>query len=275
MLLDISKIKIDGGTQSRERLDESVVADYAEAIDSLPPVVVFFDGSDHWLADGFHRYHAHRSAGRNAIESDIRSGARRDAVIYSVGANRDHGLRRSNSDKRRAVKTLLADSEWSKWSDRKIAEACGVSHPFVAAIRAPEAASRQAENRAVSETKKVAKQVARGEISLPEAAKQIAPAKSEAKTKPKKGEPTIESLQTENAQLREALVEARDNARELAAMVESYDAVTQGEHAAAKEMTKLRAQLRTVEATRDQWMTTAGELRKEVKALQRKQGVRQ
>lgn len=93
--------------------------------------------------------------------------------------------------------------------------------------------------------------------------------------KPAKGAPTVESLQAENAQLREALAEARDNARELAAMVESYDAVTQGEHAAAKEMTKLRAQLRTVEATRDQWMTTAGELRKEVKALQRKQGVRQ
>ena len=106
-----------------------------------------------------------------------------------------------------------------------------------------------------------------------------APAKPEPKpevqVKPKKGEPTIESLQAENAQLREALAEARDNARELAAMVESYDAVTQGEHVAAKEMTKLRAQLRTVEATRDQWMTTAGELRKEVKALQRKQGGRQ
>ena len=62
-----------------------------------------------------------------------------------------------------------------------------------------------------------------------------APAKPEPKpevqVKPKKGEPTIESLQAENAQLREALAEARDNARELAAMVESYDAVTQGEHA--------------------------------------------
>jgi hypothetical protein len=32
---------------------------------------------------------------------------------------------------------VLADAEWSQWSDRKIAEVCGVTHPFVANIRAP------------------------------------------------------------------------------------------------------------------------------------------
>lgn len=84
-----------------------------------------------------------------------------------------------------------------------------------------------------------------------------------------------EPATSEVERLRAELVEARDNARELAALVESYDSVTAGEHAAAKEMAKLRAQLRTVEATRDQWMTTASELRREVKALQRKLGARQ
>ena len=88
--------------------------------------------------------------------------------------------------------------------------------------------------------------------------------------KPKKGEPTIESLQAENAELREELQQARDNARELAALLESYDAVTAGEHEAVKEMNRLRGMLRTVEATRDQWMTTASECRREVKALQAK-----
>src|SRR3546814_12336854 len=47
----------------------------------------------------------------------------------------------------RSVKTLIEDAEWSQWSDRQIAAACGVSHPFVAAIRAPKAAERQQENR--------------------------------------------------------------------------------------------------------------------------------
>jgi hypothetical protein len=40
-------------------------------------------------------------------------------------------LRRTNADKRNAVKTLLYDAEWSKWSDREIARRCGVSSEFV------------------------------------------------------------------------------------------------------------------------------------------------
>jgi len=154
----LEQIKIDGGTQSRVELNESVVADYADVIrrgDSLPPVVVFFDGSTHWLADGFHRFHAHRMARAEEIEADVRTGARRDAVLFSVGANARHGLRRSNEDKRRAVQTLLDDAEWSQWSDRQIAEACGVSPPFVAAVRSPEAAQRQQINRKASASRQV------------------------------------------------------------------------------------------------------------------------
>lgn len=56
-------------------------------------------------------------------------------MLFSVGANAMHGLRRTNEDKRKAVETLLADEEWSKWSDREIARKFGVGHPFVAAVR--------------------------------------------------------------------------------------------------------------------------------------------
>jgi hypothetical protein len=44
-------------------------------------------------------------------------------------------LRRTNADKRKAVKTLLEDEEWSKWSDREIARQCEVSHPFVSKMK--------------------------------------------------------------------------------------------------------------------------------------------
>jgi hypothetical protein len=57
-----------------------------------------------------------------------------DAVLFSVGANATHGLRRSNEDKRRAVKTLLAVAEWAAWPQVKIAEACGVSREFVSRV---------------------------------------------------------------------------------------------------------------------------------------------
>lgn len=93
--------------------------------------------------------------------------------------------------------------------------------------------------------------------------------------KPKKGEPTIESLLEENQRLRDELHEARHVAEELAHDLESYTAIGEGEEAVAKELKRLKGMLRTVEATRDQWMTTAGELRKEVKSLQRKLGARQ
>jgi transposase-like protein len=65
----------------------------------------------------------------------LRSGPRRDAIVHAAGANADHGLRRTNADKRRAVETLLRDGEWSQWSDREIARRCQVSAPLVGNIR--------------------------------------------------------------------------------------------------------------------------------------------
>lgn len=135
---DISLIRVDGGTQSRAALYQNVVEEYAAAIGdgaSFPPVVVFHDGRDHWLADGFHRFHAHQRLGLADIAADIRQGTRRDAILYSVSANEAHGLRRTNEDKRRAVLTLLSDVEWSKWSDREISRQCSVSHEFVRRLR--------------------------------------------------------------------------------------------------------------------------------------------
>jgi uncharacterized ParB-like nuclease family protein len=133
--IKLDDIRIDGGTQPREAIDESLIAEYAEAIDDLPPLIVFYDGTDYWLADGFHRWHAANRLGRKTIDCDVRKGDRRAAVLFSVGANADHGKRRTNADKRKAVQTLLDDPEWAKWSDREIAKACRVSHDTVATLR--------------------------------------------------------------------------------------------------------------------------------------------
>jgi hypothetical protein len=51
----------------------------------------------------------------------------RDALLYSISSNAEHGLPRSNADKRKAVRLLLADAEWGKWSDRESARRCQVS----------------------------------------------------------------------------------------------------------------------------------------------------
>ena len=85
--------------------------------------------------DGFHRYHPYCEAGVGWVPAEVRTGPRRDAVLFSVGANAAHGLRRINEDNRRAVETLLADAEWATWSDSAIAKACAVNHKTVAAHR--------------------------------------------------------------------------------------------------------------------------------------------
>lgn len=138
--LAISLIRMDGGTQPRFQLYDEVVAEYAEDLRqgaTFPPVIVFWDEKEkmYWLADGFHRVRAHEAIGTKEVRAEIHLGSRRDAVLYSVGANAAHGLRRTNADKRRAVERLLRDDEWSQWSDREIARRCGVSASFVGDLR--------------------------------------------------------------------------------------------------------------------------------------------
>ena len=136
MKLTLKSVRLDGDTQPRQFVNEDVVSDYAELLLEdvvMPPVVVFHDGANYWLADGFHRFHANKKAGFLDIEAEVHKGTRRDAILWSVGANSDHGLRRTNDDK--AVATLLADMEWGDWSDNEIAKRCNVSHTFVGRVR--------------------------------------------------------------------------------------------------------------------------------------------
>lgn len=136
--LALSSITLDPEIQSRQQLNQEVIAEYAEAMShgaTFPPVIVFYDGSNLWLADGFHRIAATQVNGDLEILAERKSGYRRDAALYAVGANTTHGFQRTNADKRRAVKRLLQDLEWCQWSDNAIAQKCGVSHSFVGRIR--------------------------------------------------------------------------------------------------------------------------------------------
>lgn len=135
--INIKTVRIDGGTQSRVEINNGIVTEYAQAIQAgteFPAVVVFNDGVDNWLADGFHRFHAHGQAGKTSITADVRQGTARDAVLYSLGANGTHGLNRTNADKRKSVLTALNDSEWSQWPHKKIAEVCSVSREYVSRL---------------------------------------------------------------------------------------------------------------------------------------------
>ena len=137
-VMNIGALVLDAKLQSRTEIDENTVSEYAESIksgDEFPPVLVYFDGINYYLTDGYHRYHAHKRAEKVSILCDVVNGTFRDAVLHATGVNSKHGMRRTHADKRKAVMTLLDDFEWSMWSNAEVARQCGVSPTFVANLR--------------------------------------------------------------------------------------------------------------------------------------------
>lgn len=60
--------------RSREVVDEAVVEEYVEAMQAgikFPPIVVFSNGIDHWVGDGFHRVEAANEAGLDATPPSV------------------------------------------------------------------------------------------------------------------------------------------------------------------------------------------------------------
>lgn len=138
MKIALTKLRTDGDTQPRAMLNQDVIAEYTEAMledVKFPAITVFHDSANYWIADGFHRFFAAKRANVEEIECEIVQGTLREAQLYSVGANSNHGLRRTAEDKRKAILTLLNDLEWVEWSDREIARHCKVSHITVARVK--------------------------------------------------------------------------------------------------------------------------------------------
>ncbi len=138
-LVGLSQLRLDQRAQPRAALNFFTVDEYAEAMRDgaqFPPITVFHDGTDYWVADGFHRVKAAEQIGLTDIAADVRQGTLRDAILFSVGANALHGMRRTNADKRRAVMTLLQDDEWAQWPQTKIAAACAVTQQYVSQLAA-------------------------------------------------------------------------------------------------------------------------------------------
>ncbi len=140
----INKILIDRGTQFRVGTNNSKVQEYQELLaDSKgwpfdAPCIVFYDGTEYYLVDGFHRHHAAKLVERKKLTCEVISGSLREAIKFALSANAKHGIYRSNDDKRKAVSFALADEEWGKLSNRALAELCGVNEKLVRTMREEE-----------------------------------------------------------------------------------------------------------------------------------------
>ena len=126
--------------QSRLKLDEKIIREYAENISldgwqKFEPIIVFSpDQTIYFLGDGFHRLNAHLKTECVFINAKIFKGGEREAILYSCGANQNHGLRRSDKERENAVLKLLKDPEWSKWNDQHLAKIAKCSSTTIANI---------------------------------------------------------------------------------------------------------------------------------------------
>jgi hypothetical protein len=137
--LALDHITLDHRLQSRQ-LRPGVVKDYLGVLrrgEELPPLLVVRDvNDDYYLVDGHHRLAATRQLlGIEDIAVKIIDGTFDDALWLAWGANRSHGLRRAQKDKRRAIQAAIQHPRWSMESDRAIAQQIGCDHKTVGAMR--------------------------------------------------------------------------------------------------------------------------------------------
>lgn len=288
----IHSIHIDSDTQAREAINEATVSEYAAALiegEALPPVVAFFDGVNYHLADGFHRYHANCRVGATTIDCQIHAGTLQDAKLYAYGANKAHGLQRTNADKRKAVAGMLAD--FSDWSDVRIARHVGVSDKTVAAHRKPILGiSEDAPvTRTVERGGKTYQQdvsglqrgahVAHGEVSLPKAHAGISPKpdpvqKPAAATKPEAqaAAHAPAPIPEDDRPSDEEIAEAHQAEAETLAL---FIAAMEGDEplaVALREVKRLTHLTQTLQSRLTGLMNEKSELICRIKALQRKVG---
>jgi hypothetical protein len=277
--LNLLNIRIDGGTQARARLNQDVVAEYAEKMrdgEVFPPVTVFFDGSDYWLADGFHRYFATKANAKTSIDADVENGTVQEARKYSWKANSKRGLQLSSDDYKNIICEMYKDEETKKWSSRQIAEWVGVSHTYVSKIKnsletvASENTEKKYINKhgkeSVMKTEKIGKTVQK--IPAPDMTTALMVKQEvvmELNEKIDELAQTVNVLADENTVMRDKIAIGQWDASE----IEKIDA--------EQRMADLREQIRVLEAdnkairqSRDMFQNRNSELMKTVKALQNK-----
>lgn len=169
--IDPKKIRIDLGTQVRKANCDATIAEYAEAMEAgakFPPPTVFYDRVNdlYILADGFLRLASHlQVCPQEPIIIEQYHGTVEDARWYGIGANKSHGLKRTNEDKRNAVEMAFLHQNSYGLSDRRIAAYIGVGYDLVSRTRKrlteekrlPESGSRVGRDGRIYDTSNIGK----------------------------------------------------------------------------------------------------------------------
>ena len=265
-VMNIGALVMDERLQSRTEINEGTVSEYAEAIlegADFPPVLVYFDGINYYLTDGYHRLLAHKRAEKVSILCNVVQGTLRDAVFHSTGVNTAHGMRRTYADKRKAVMTLLDDFEWEGMGNGQIAKHCHVSPTFVSDLR-------KGVGKDTGDTVKYTSPS--GKVMEKKKAPGRAP--KEPELKEKQDQPTdtnedqnqeaIDMLLAENEELK-----ARVAVAAMEGTPEEKQAATEMINELREELRITKIELAAVKQSRDQYQSENSQLKKQVLSMQR------
>lgn len=118
-----------------EWLDLDHVRLLEPVIDQVPAITVTAAGAGRYrVEDGNHRLAAAKAVGRSSIRAVVVELGEMEAIEFAAKANRGHGKPFTMSELTAIAKRLIAGTDWS---DRRIAEACGLSATTVGGLRPP------------------------------------------------------------------------------------------------------------------------------------------
>jgi hypothetical protein len=104
----------------------------AQNFENLPPIVLHRQTMA--VIDGNHRLLAATLSGHSRVPVRFFDGSEAEAFVEAVRLNTTHGKPLSLAERENAADKLL--TLWPEWSDRRLAEICGLSPKTVGAIRA-------------------------------------------------------------------------------------------------------------------------------------------
>lgn len=134
----IEDMSIDNAYQMREDIPDC--SEYAELMAGdkwpFPPVTVYKigrgKGARLQLVSGFTRVAAAKAAKRKEVPATVIAGTKAEAMLCALAENSEHGYRRTNRDKRKAV--ICCKGSFPDYSANQIATVVGVTRQFVSAV---------------------------------------------------------------------------------------------------------------------------------------------
>lgn len=264
--LNLAVLRLDGDTQARLALSQEKVQEYAALMEDgeeFRPIDAFFDGSDYWLADGFHRYFATKANKKTAIAVTVHNGTLDDAQLFAFAANKGHGLPPSSADIRHCIVRMLAHPVWGGWSNAAIAKWVGTSKMTVGRVKAATSEPEESTEKKYVNKHGQEKTMKTEKIGRP--AKPTEAPEPEVDDKTAELADTINILAEENQKLKDAIA------------IGAWDATDIEKEDAQETITTLREQIRVMEIevktlreSRDMFQNRNAELMRTVKSLQAK-----